>query len=105
MSVPWADRDGSAGVVMRVPGLYDALRERERQHQDRHDSHAAATGLPYRRNRRLLDALEAGELATLMGRRLRGWGVPKVPLRREQAFDWFVVSPDDALTPTKLPDD
>jgi hypothetical protein len=52
--------------------------------------------LPPRRSA-LLDALEAGEPVTLQSRQLRGHSLPDVPLRRDQAFDWFEVRPDDSV--------
>jgi hypothetical protein len=40
----------------------------------------------------------------LQGRGLKGCGVPRVRLRRDQAFAWFVVSPNDSIVPTESPD-
>ncbi len=86
---------------MFLAGLYQALLQRERERQDCHDGFVVATCLSYERNRKLLDALEAGEPATVVGRNLKGWGIPKVGLQRDQAFDRFRVSPDDIVSPVK----
>lgn len=90
-----------------VPGLYAALLAREREHAASWDAHVADSG--YRRihgpSRRLLDALEAGHPAVLQGRRLKGWGLPKVPLRRDQAMLWFAVLVDDTVVPAESPED
>jgi hypothetical protein len=45
-----------------------------------------------------------GGPVVLQGRNLSGRGVPKMPLRRDQWSDWFVVLPDDTFTPTDDPD-
>lgn len=95
-------RAGGPGLV--VPGLYAALLAREREHQ-RGWSELAADGPVHPRDRRLLDALESGQPAVLQGRRLRGWGLPKVPLRREDAFRWFAVAADDRIVPAEPPED
>ena len=94
----------AGGVRMVVPGLYGALREREREHYERHA--AFAQHHPQYRGMwdgRVLDGLEAGVPVVVQGRRLKGWGVPRVPLRRDQAFQWFTVCPDDSVTPAESP--
>jgi hypothetical protein len=90
--------------ALRVSGLYLALLERERRQQARADRHrtSRADGHPLmRRDRRLLDTLEAGKPAVVAAQKLGGWGVPKVPLTREQRQrgNRFKVSPDDTVRP------
>lgn len=84
--------------ALRVAGLYRALLERERARQERADR-LRDGGVPMKRNRRLLDALEAGEPAVVPATRLGGHEIPRVPLSREQR-QWpnrFVVSADDTV--------
>ena len=54
--------------------------------------------LPVRRTP-LLDDLEAGRPVVLQGRRLKGHSMPDTHVRRDQAFDWFEVRPDDTIRP------
>jgi hypothetical protein len=97
--------DVSDDGALRVPGLYEALRARERQHNERH-MHFAEHDPQYRDtySRRKLDALEASRPVVLEGRQLKGWGVPRVPMRIEDAFNRFVVSPDDTVVPAQTGD-
>lgn len=98
-----------------VPGLYAALLAWERHRCSRPDPR-----LPYRLHgggfscrtpgivcehdpiplprSKLLDDLEAGRPVRLEGRSLRGHHLPDCRLRRDQAFDWFKVGPDDSVT-------
>jgi hypothetical protein len=98
------------GGALRVPGLYAALLQREREHREGHDAFEAQMIAEYGRfpwyppPRRLLDELEAGLPVVVEGRELRGRSVPKVPLRREQAYAWFEVSPGDTVTPAETPE-
>lgn len=92
-----------------VDGLYAALLERERDCHARNPvdprwryTEAGQRGEPppdrwLTPRPPLLDDLEAGRPVRLQGRRLRGRGLPEVPLRRDQAFDWFEVSRDDSM--------
>lgn len=99
--------DGADGPGLVVPGLYRALLARERDHQARHDEFVESTGWRrrYGRNRRVLDALESGRPAIVQGRNLSGWGIPKVSsLRREDAFRWFAVTPDDRVVLAESPE-
>jgi hypothetical protein len=47
----------------------------------------------------LLDDLEAGRPVVLQGRQLKGHSMPDTHVRRDQAFDWFEVRPDDTIRP------
>jgi hypothetical protein len=92
----------------QVPGLYARLLERERGSCAQIDPRTlprfnpaspaprtvVETGI---KSRALLDALEAGEPVQLQGRQLRGRSLPAMPLRRDQASDWFEVSADDTV--------
>lgn len=97
-----------SGVVASVPGLYVALLDRERRACAEVDPRTLPCFNPHSEQPRtvvetgsrsptLLAALEAGETVMLHGRSLRGHRVPVVPLRRDQAFDWFHVSADDQV--------
>jgi hypothetical protein len=97
-----------------VPGLYEALLERERRHCSRPDPRLMRLHhpdgqycttpdvicehdpLPLPRTA-LLGELEAGRVVRLQGRNLRGHSLPPSRLRRDEAFDWFEVSPGDAV--------
>jgi hypothetical protein len=103
--MPRLEADSSCSGL-RVPGLYEALRERERRHHERRggrrfyadpEDHSRGFSL---RDRRLLDALEAGEPVVVRGHDLGGWGIPKVPLSAEQKDwpNWYTVHPDDTIT-------
>jgi hypothetical protein len=108
--MPRVEADSSCGGL-RVPGLYEALRERERRHHERWggrrvyaDPEDHSQGF-FLRDRHLLDALEAGEPAVFSGHNLGGWGIPKVPLSAEQK-DWpnyYTVTPDDLIVPAEYP--
>lgn len=103
-------RGGGRGAV--VPGLYAALLEWERQSFERSRvdprwryTEAGQRGEPaleswLRPRSARLDALEAGKPVALQGRDLRGVHLPKVPLRRDQAYDWFEIRPDDSVLST-----
>ena len=101
--MPWV-RDDADGL--QVPGLYQALLERECERQERADRRVtyATAGFPLmRRDRRLLDTLEAGKPAVVPTGQLGGWGVPKVPRTNEQKQwgHWFKVFPDDSVKPAE----
>jgi hypothetical protein len=95
---------------MRVPGLYEALRERERKRQERDERrgvviYPAEDLAVMRRPRHLLDALEAGEPVVVRGHDLGGWSIPAVPLSPEQKQwpNWYSVTPDDRIVPAESP--
>lgn len=89
-----------------APGIYSALltQERDRNERDRVDPRWRYTQSGQRgepppavitpRNP-LLDALEASQKLKLQGRNLHR----HMKLRRDQAFDWFEVGPDDRVIP------
>jgi hypothetical protein len=108
--VPRAEVDSSCGGL-RVPGLYEALRERECGHHERRggrrfyadpEDHSKGFSL---RDRRLFDALKAGEPVVVRGHDLGGWGVPTVPLSAEQKDwpNWYTVTPGDRIEPADSP--
>ena len=107
--MPWVS---GGGAVMRVPGLYAALLERGRKHQERVERRSAVTYTypaedlaVMRRPRHLLDTLEAGKPVVLSPSQLGGYGIPKVPLSPEQRQwgHWFKVSADDSVVPAASP--
>lgn len=106
--------DEFAAGYMRVPALYAALRARTREQQARWEVFAAQNpeyqgeGGRLRQDAsrpRLLAAFTAGRPAVLQGRQLKGHGIPRVPLRRDQMFDWFAVAADDSVVPAESPED
>lgn len=110
--------DGEYGV-RHVPGVYAAQLEQKRR-QCRPDprlmSRVHSSGeyctspgvvcdhepIPVQRPP-LLDDLEAGLPVVVQGWDLRGHSLPDVHLRRDQAFDWFEVRPDDTIRPCPPP--
>jgi hypothetical protein len=108
--MPRVEADSSCGGL-RVPGLYAALREREREHHARRggrrtsvDPDDPSKGF-FQRSRHKLNALEAGEPTVFSGHGLGGNGIPKVPLSAEQK-DWpnyYTVTPDDRIVPAESP--
>lgn len=103
--MPWFSDDERA-PESSTAGLYAAILERERAYCARIDPRTmerfnktttgeltvVATGA---RSGKLLEALEAGQPVRLQGRRLRPW----LELRRDQAFQWFEIRPDDTVRP------
>jgi hypothetical protein len=99
----------AGGGGLRIPGLYGALLVRERGRQERADratEHMRERfGYSSRRNRRLLDALEAGQ-TVVMPRWLVGHkrSTPRVDLPWDrQEVTAVTVSPDDVVRPAEGP--
>lgn len=95
-----------AGV--RVPGIYEDLRRRERESVARADAATAGRadrGLRVcRRSRHLLDALEAGDPVTVSASQLGSRRV-QVPehMRPGRRHSWWRVMPDDVVEQTNSP--
>jgi hypothetical protein len=97
------------GGGLRIPGLYRALLEKERDSQERADRATKHMheefGYSSRRDRRLLDALAAGQTVTMPRWRVgHKRSTPRVDLpwdRREVTT--VTVSPDDVVRPAKGP--
>jgi hypothetical protein len=51
----------------------------------------------WRPSRVELERMEAGKPVIVQGRNLRGRSMPDARLRRDQACDWFELTPDDRL--------
>lgn len=101
-------RRAPSGTCTRiVQGLYDALLEAERARLERtpmdprwaYTERGRAREPPPERqtSSRRLEASQAGEPMRLQGRNLRSRSLPVVKLRRDQAFDWFEIRPDDTV--------
>jgi hypothetical protein len=89
-----------------VGGLYAALLRRERDHQLDHERFVEKHPQYHNtHDKQLLDDLELGRPVILQGRRLKGWGIPRVPLQRSDAFQWFKVSHNDSVVPAQSPED
>ena len=94
---------------MHIPGIYQALLVREREHHERWgerkvdvDPDEPSKGF-FLRDRHLLDALEAGEPVTLSTSQIGGRGVPSLPPEWRGSHRWFSVSADDRVAPTESP--
>jgi hypothetical protein len=99
-----------ARVGVRVPGIYEDLLLRERDSVERAEAAAAGRAKRgmgvFRRSRRLLDALEAGEpvivaASQLVSRRVQ---VPEhMRPGRRASVRWWRVTPDDVVEPASSP--
>jgi hypothetical protein len=101
--------DSGGGAVVRVPGAYGALLERERELTDAGDPRrvASAGGGFMRRPTVLFEALSRGEAVTVPVWKLGGRTAPDDRLRRlarnDRTITGWLVSVDDSVTPVREP--
>jgi hypothetical protein len=107
--MPRVRYDGSGGGGLRIPGLYRALLDKERDRQERADRATVRMreefGYSSRRDRRLLDALEAGQTVVMPRWRVgHKRSTPPVDLPWDRHEVTTVrVSPDDVVRPAEGP--
>jgi hypothetical protein len=104
--MPRVEADSCGGAGLHIPGLYRALLEKERTSQKRADRATERMreefGYSSRRDRRLLEALEAGQTVIMPRWRVgHRRSTPPVDLPWDrQMVTTVAVSPDDVVSPT-----